>query len=254
MRIKIDFEIRNSPLKFKRDYRRYFISFIKKVYSHSILKRIHLKKEYRPYTFSVWFGKNWEMDENHIQVEKNLSLIFSSGDPEVITNFYNGAIELKKKDEPSLSFKGASLYISHISLLPYRKINSERILFKTMGVCVLNNPRASKKDFKKWYIIPTDDPSTFNECLSERTLERYQFITGRKDTYSLKLIPFYESSIREAIVEHYSEEDRKKGYVRGFRGVFWLEGEPEILRFVYDYGLGIRTGQGFGLLEIVRES
>jgi CRISPR-associated endoribonuclease Cas6 len=53
--------------------------------------------------------------------------------------------------------------------------------------------------------------------------------------------------MKEVLVKHYN------GYVRGFKGVFELSGSPEILQFVYDYGFGIRTGQGFGLLELVKE-
>ncbi|MGQ9618788.1 MAG: CRISPR-associated endoribonuclease Cas6 [Candidatus Aminicenantia bacterium] len=39
-------------------------------------------------------------------------------------------------------------------------------------------------------------------------------------------------------------------FIREHRWVFWLEGDKEILQFVYDYGLGVRTGQGFCMLEV----
>lgn len=31
-----------------------------------------------------------------------------------------------------------------------------------------------------------------------------------------------------------------------------MKGDPWVLQFLYDYGLGVRCGQGFGILEIVK--
>jgi len=57
---------------------------------------------------------------------------------------------------------------------------------------------------------------------------------------------FEPISIEEVLVKHYG------GYVRGFLGEFKLHTDnPEVLKFVYQYGLGVRTGQGFGYLEVV---
>jgi CRISPR-associated endoribonuclease Cas6 len=53
-------------------------------------------------------------------------------------------------------------------------------------------------------------------------------------------------STEEVLVKHYG------GYVRGFLGEFKLYTDnPEVLKFVYQYGLGVRTGQGFGYLEVI---
>jgi CRISPR-associated endoribonuclease Cas6 len=137
--------------------------------------------------------------------------------------------------------------ITDIKLIPQKKIYAEKIIFKSLGVLVLNNPEASRADFKKWYIIPTDNIVKFNECLSQRINSRYQFFTKKVGIHTIRLSLLNDSFIKETIVKHYG------GYIRGFRGIFQLEGSPEILQFVYDYGFGIRTGQGFGLLEVVKQ-
>ena len=128
----------------------------------------------------------------------------------------------------------------------------------------MSDPDVSVNDFHRWYILPTDNLDRFNQVLNQRTNTRYEFLTGKKGDFFLKLTPLneeqfkilklspvisknFETSIKETIVKHY------EGFVRGFRGVFWLEGEPEILQFIYDCGLGVRTGQGFGLLEILSQ-
>lgn len=247
MKIKVNLTT-ESPVNLNKDYRRNFISLIKRVFSKTeVENKLLNKKEYKPYVFSVWLGKDFEIDDKKIQTSNLLSFIFSSGDPVIITNFYNGILTLKGQNV-SIS-KDVNLTITDINLLPYRRINSNKVLFKTIGVSVLNNPETPKNDFKKWYIIPTDDIERFNQCLVQRTNSRYQFITNKAGVHKIKMVLPYdiENPIKETIVKHY------EGNVRGFRGTFWLEGNPEILQFIYDYGLGIRTGQGFGMLEIVKE-
>jgi CRISPR-associated endoribonuclease Cas6 len=52
--------------------------------------------------------------------------------------------------------------------------------------------------------------------------------------------------IKEVVV------DGVGGKVKGFKGKFYIVGKPEILQFLYDFGLGVRTGQGFGLIDVVK--
>lgn len=246
MRINISL-VSDSSTNLNIDYRRSFISLIKRAFGNTeISEKILSKKEYKPYTFSVWLGDKIEIEKEKIQTDKIITFLFSSGDPVIITNFYNGILPLKGK-KISLT-KDYIFTITNINLLPYRKINTNKVLFKTIGVSVLNDPESSKNDFKRWYIIPTDDLERFNQCLAQRTNSRYQFITNKAGVHKIKMVLPYETDnpIKETIVKHY------EGNVRGFRGIFWLEGSPEILQFVYDYGLGIRTGQGFGMLEIIK--
>ena len=119
------------------------------------------------------------------------------------------------------------------------EIKSEHGMFKTAGIC-------------------------FNRVFEERMNQKYEIIKGRKISARVRLIPledrekenlilqgvispfFGQESIREVYVKHYG------GVLRGFKGVFYLEGEPEMLQFVYDYGLGVKTGQGFGLIDILQ--
>ncbi|AEH23307.1 CRISPR-associated protein Cas6 [Thermodesulfobacterium geofontis OPF15] len=242
MKIKIIFESKEK-LSLDKDYRCHFISFLKKVFEKANLERIYQRKEYRPYTFSVWLGETFKIDEK-LHTDTKISFLFSSGDPVVITNFYNGVLKLKNE---RFKIIGENFEIKDINLLPYKKIKTNKAIFKTIGVCVLNNPQVQKKDFKSWYITPYDDLDKFNEILYQRTNDRFKYLTGRKDAHPIRLNLLENYPIKEVMVKHYN------GYVRGFKGVFELSGSPEILQFVYDYGFGIRTGQGFGLLELVKE-
>ena len=37
-----------------------------------------------------------------------------------------------------------------------------------------------------------------------------------------------------------------------FEGYFTLQGHPEDLKILYQAGMGLRTGQGFGMVEVVK--
>jgi len=242
MRIKVLFE-GTEVQTIDKDYRSYFISFLKMVFERSNLyHEVFSKKKYRPYAFSPYLGEDFRIEEDKIQIGKNLSILFASGDPVIITNFYNGVLKLKNE---GIKLWNKDIKVKDIELLPYRKIKSTRVLFKTMGICVLSDKRVSAKDFENFYIIPSDDLSRFNICLYERTNERFRYLTKNNEIHPIRIT--YLKEVKEVVVKHYN------GYVRGFKGIFEVEGSPEILQFVYDFGFGVRTGQGFGLLEILEE-
>ncbi|MEO0102002.1 MAG: CRISPR-associated endoribonuclease Cas6 [candidate division WOR-3 bacterium] len=263
MRLNVNFL---SPQVFSlpKDYRRYFISLLKKIFTQTgLYQNLYEEKKFKPYTFSAYLGEKFEIEEEKVQIGENLFLIFSSGDPIVLANFYNGLLEIKRKGE-EIPLGEKKVNIGEITLLPQRKINFPKVLFRTIGVSVLSNPEASAKEFKEWYLLPIDDLERFNNVLRERTKEKYKHLNGEEKEIKLTfqnlteeefrilktggLLPAnFEQPIKETVVEHYG------GYVRGFRGVFWLTGDPEILQFIYDYGFGVRTGQGFGCVEIITQ-
>ncbi|MEO0115375.1 MAG: CRISPR-associated endoribonuclease Cas6 [candidate division WOR-3 bacterium] len=262
MRIKVNFSPSVSFLV--RDYRRYFISFLKTIFtSQGIYDDLYDEKKAKPFSFSIWFGEDFRTDDEKITLGENLSLVFSSGDPRILAAFYNGTLDLKKKEE-EISLGEGKLVVQDISLLPHCKIFSNQVLFKTIGISVLTDPSASAKDFKQWYLLPTEDLAWFNKVLKERIKGRYKYLKNEDKEFNLEFKNLTDSEfqilkagcliglkfdkpIKETLVEHYD------GYVRGFRGVFWLSGESEILQFIYDYGFGVRTGQGFGLLDIITQ-
>ncbi|MCS7180282.1 MAG: CRISPR-associated endoribonuclease Cas6 [bacterium] len=248
MRVLINFSSKNEIKSFY-NLRSCFISFIKKTFevsNHLLYNILFEKKKAKPYVFSPYFGEEFKKEK----IGKNISMIFSTGDFSIISYFWNGLLYLKEKKLDFIEINGEKFFIKNVKLFPNKKINSNKVIFKTIGISVLTDPEKSADDFKNWYIIPEkENVERFNEVLKRRTEERIKFIIGvnRKINLKFSLTGEIENSVIETIIPHY------KGYIRGFRGLFFLEGEIEALQFLYDYGFGVRTGQGFGLLEIVKE-
>ncbi|MEM2742264.1 MAG: CRISPR-associated endoribonuclease Cas6 [candidate division WOR-3 bacterium] len=231
------------------ELRKPFISFLKKVFEKSdenYFNELFNSKKAKPYCFSPYFGKDFA--EKYIG--KNISLIFSTGNPDILIHFWNGILALKEDNSDYLSINGIKFYLRNLTLLPPKKINSTKAIFRTIGISVLTNPQQSAKDFENWYITPEQDNlDEFNEVLRKRTQERFLHIKGvnKEINLTFSLLQKPEKLVEKTIVPHYG------GYIKGFRGTFLLEGDPEILQFLYDFGLGVRTGQGFGLLKLVKE-
>jgi len=245
MRFKLFFKGELCPHSDK--IRKSFISFIKKVFksaSEEKYNALFSSKKVKPYCYSPFLGES--LEENIIG--PNISFIFSSGDYEIISSFWNGIIILSKEKNDHLEINGKRFNLSNILLLPNKDINSDRVIFKTIGVSILTDPFSSPADFKKWYIIPEkENMEKFNEVLKVRVKQRYKLIKGKEIEPDLKFSLIENYPIKETIIPLFN------GYLRGFRGYFLLEGNKKILKFLYDFGFGVRTGQGFGLLEIVKQ-
>lgn len=244
MRIFLNFSSQNE-VTIPLNIRTHFISFIKKTFENSdqfLYQSLFENKKTKPYVFSPYFGEEFEKGK----IGKKISIIFSSGDFSIISYFWNGLLYLKEKKEDFIRINGEKFLLENICLLPNKKITSNQVLFKTIGISILTDPEKKVSDFKNWYIIPEkENIERFNEVLRKRVGQRFKYLKGIERKTNLEFL-LTENQIVETLIPHYG------GYIRGFRGEFILKGDIEILQFLYDFGFGVRTGQGFGLLDIVK--
>jgi len=252
MRLKITMqnpeksEIYELPL----DYRRIFISFFKSCFKNTpIYNELYgEQKVWKPFAFSVKFSKIIEIksQQKTIVVKSPFEILFTSGDYNVIAHLVNGVLKLQTQ---SYKWKDIVLpQVSNIQVLKTPEINSKEIMFQTVGISILTNPFESAKNFENYFLIPPEDKQDkeklekFNQILNYRTCQKFEYFKNKKCPSELLFEPI---SIKSDRVFFYG------GYLRGFRGTFKLKGDLEILKFIYDYGFGVKTGQGFGVLKIV---
>jgi CRISPR-associated endoribonuclease Cas6 len=220
------------------DYRRRFISLLKRIFGESFDE-----ESVKPYTFAVYFGKQAKFEKDFIKVKEPIIFRFSTGDKKVAMAFYDGVVRLKKDfylhDFSPKAKEGAFYKIERI------EVEEEPLLgniFKTLSPIVVERKTMSKEP-KERYVVP-EEPD-FNEWLNENLRRRMSAILMRQPSFTrISLEPI---AVEEVLLKHYG------GYVRGFLGEFKLYVDnPEVLKFVYQYGLGVRTGQGFGYLEVIQ--
>lgn len=211
----------------KTEYRKAFLSLLKAISQNdSILSPIVLGEKFaKPYTFSAF-------------LKEDAVLILSSGDPQIFLRFFNAFMRSRNK---KFNVAGKVLTLKSLSLLPTYKTSSSN--YRILGAAVLTNPFEDRHAWDNYYITPSH--KDFEEICLERIKQRYNFITGRDFSYNLKISPVF---CRDVFIKHYGY------YIKAFTGIIRLEGDIEAIKFIYDYGLGVKTGQGFGLIsEIGRQ-
>ncbi len=233
MRVILTFS-RDEAITIPADYRRRFISLLKEalmdeypdLYKNGVIK---------PYTFAVVLNMGSKFSKEKVQNVRTVIFKFSTGSGDIFGSVLNFAIRMINKG-------GGISFGKDAPTFPLREINTKIETpkgkrFKTLSPIVVNNPSGNPKNPKEHFIIPRENG--YEERLFETLKERMEGITG-KTPYKLE---FKADKVKEVFVKHYG------GFVRGFVGSFEVEADPETLRFIYDYGLGIRTGQGFGMVD-----
>lgn len=235
MRFRVVLSSEKGKTKVALDYRSRFISLLK-----VILGKEHFKeKSTRPYTFAVYFGKNKPIKEGFIHEVERISFRFSRGDPLILMDFYNGIIRLMK-ERYTHEIGEVKFLVDSIKQEKEKELTG---YFKTLSPVVVSRLGCEKAENpKERYTIPWEED--FLPSLLSCVVLRFKEIKGYEP--KLKSVSFKPIQVKEQMIKHYG------GYLRGFVGDFylWFDNQ-EVLKFVYQYGLGLRTGQGFGYLEVM---
>ncbi|MGC9144461.1 CRISPR-associated endoribonuclease Cas6 [Hydrogenobaculum sp.] len=221
MRALIRFEAQNIA-SLPVDFRGGFIGFFKDIFGY----KNYVNMEFKPYVFSVYFGKEANIVKRHIENVRFINLRVSSEDDELVKFICDRTIELS---ESGKSFRFGNSYFYAFSI--------ELIEENIRNPFVALSPIVVSKD--KNYLTPFDEG--FEEALLESVEKRYEAIRGKKP--NLKNFSFIPKAVKTESVLHY------KGFIKCFRGEFLLEGNDDIIEFIYKNGLGYRTAQGFGFIE-----
>ncbi len=216
------------------DYRRGFLSLMKKAIEESTkpaLKRVfYSEHKLKPFTFSVYFPRLGKENQNGtLPVGDKAVLNFSTSSKELAAHLYNGF--LKVKEFPIFQ---NCLKFEKIQMRQNVIINSDTVIFKTISPILISNIGSSE-----WYILPGEEG--FLEGLKFSVEEMAKEFLGITEF----VFEFKPKFIKRKILRHYNM------HMSSFTGVFEIKSDPIILQMIYDAGLGVRRGQGFGMLDVV---
>lgn len=89
--------------------------------------------------------------------------------------------------------------------------------------------------------------SRFTEIARQNLLSKYQILYRElPQNQEFKVIPNGNQKHKFKIVANY-----KGTIIEGYNGIYWLKGNPELIRVAYETGLGSKNAQGFGCWEVV---
>jgi len=231
--MRINFELTLKKNELPVDYRKGFISIIKKALEledRILLARYYNSKTQKPFTFSVYFpglkGKSTNMD---FYVGEKAILNFSSNNPDLVIAISNGMRKIKSYP----LFYNEVTYVSS-NLYKNVKIKTGKVRFKTTSPFLVNMKGNNLK-----YLLPGEEG--FNEAFEFNLKTIAKNFLGINN-FEYKLTPVFW---RRNLVTHYNQT------MSGVKGEFILETKSEVLQLIYDIGFGVRRSQGFGMLEII---
>lgn len=262
MRIKVTFYAPKLPIL----YRNRFISLIKDALKSSDIsykeklypdKESNLSKVTKPFCFCVLMPAQKDGKKERIVIDSDfevedtvfyflennhISFLVSSSDYEFIVNLYNGLLENKFfrfSDDITLKLK-------NVIMLNEKKIKADSTTFKTFCPVLIETKEGKP-------ILPSDNIDAFNaefNAIHDRILKDIRGEGLKKE------LEFKPIKIKKQVVKHTLKGFREKTgkpymSLTCFEGTFRLKGDPSDLQMLYQIGIGLRTGQGFGMVEVV---
>ncbi|WGS65212.1 CRISPR-associated endoribonuclease Cas6 [Marinitoga aeolica] len=237
MRLKLylDYEELNLPIHYNHIIQAMILKYINnKEYAEFIHDKGYEygKRKYKMYTFSRIFGE-YEIKKNFVKYKNQGQLIISSADNQLMMYlmdqmFKNPIIEL-------LNQKIKITKIDYSSIIP-----SEELLVKTKSAITVYSTFEKDKKKKTYYYSPYE--TEFNELIKRNLINKYKAFYGKEpksDNFYIK-----QTKNPKEVISKY-----KNIIIKGWMGQFKLKGDPELLQFAYDSGIGSKNSIGFGCIE-----
>lgn len=237
MRLKLYMDLENK--EFPIQYRKNVISFIKlslSEYDEKYYKKFYNQKDniIKPYTFSV-FLRNPEFKEDEIILKnKQLEINFSIADYETSIILYNAFNQQKNK---KFHLNKNSWKLRNISMIFEKEIKSEELVIKFMSTLVVRK-RENNKDY--YYSYKDDEFLDTLKMNIKEQLKITDFPEKIVDNFNMEAV-----SAKKVIVKFYEKSIETSG------GIFKISGDINLLKYLYEAGIGSKHSCGFGMFQIL---
>ncbi len=197
------------------------------------------KRRFKLFTFSKFISDKQivKKENKRILLKNPITIYISSAINDVAKQWGD---KFLKKDIIKL-WKN-NLYLEEIEVLTKPEIKEEVIIKTLSPITVYRTKDRSGKKYTQYY---KPNEKEFNELIKLNIKRKYEIITGKKLTdFPFNIFPV--SEFKESL------ERFKNVFIKGIYGKFKIKTDPEILKTVYDAGLGAKNSLGFGMVEVVR--
>lgn len=233
-KMELHFDISNFPIT----YRLGILSYIKDKVRRSSEEFYHEffienEKETKPFTFSTYFT-NFKMKDKTIEAD-DLRVLISTSSEKLVFQLISGI------DNKVFNYKEAKIKLKDFKIHPMGKINNDKVWFTTCSPIFL-----SSKDEKPMMF---DNPY-FEKTLNIITNKIMQSNISRQLYKPLQIL--YNNLNLQVVKENFHMPNNSILHFNVNKGDFILGGDPRDLDYIYTNGLGLKTGVGFGMLELQR--
>lgn len=234
MRFKILLDVQCVP----QAYRMYLLSFIKEMIRKGDEELYHQlydgTKKPKPLTYSFYMNGFQFQEETEQYMMKHATLTFSTSDPHIGVAFFNGLSQTKSFQHPDYPFNITSKQIGREVA-----IKSPIVTFSILNALLIENK------LKKPLLIT--DP-TFEQELNIVTNKQFQALYGRSLYEPLQILGH---RLKKQVIKESNRYARGQTlFFTAQKGDLTLQGHPEDLQLIYQDGLGLKSAQCYGTLEV----
>ncbi len=133
----------------------------------------------------------------------------------------------------------------HLSEFTFTKktVSSDSVDIKMLSPLTLSTTYYEGERKKTRFLTPIDPD--FNDALNRNATSKYR-AAYHEDLGSEILLNTLDFNDKNKYVTKFNGI-----YINAWNGSFHLSGDPDVLSFLYDSGLGSRNSQGFGMFEVI---
>ena len=198
-------------------------------------------RRFKLFTFSRLEGQfKVERERKLIQFYPPFRLVISSAIEQFITDLAQTLISAE-----FLSLGKNVVEVSSITVVKDPQF-TDRLQVKMISPMVAYS--TENRDGRNFYRYYSPWEPRFSELVRENLKRKYLLIHGRQPEPEHFMI--YPNGNREQ--DFYRIIKFKGNPIKAWAGIYWLVGNPELIKVAYDTGLGSKNSQGLGCFEVVR--
>lgn len=238
MKFKLEFQLKENRLPI--DHVRCFVSFFKKSLQsvdETIYQELYESNtsQMKPYTFSLYLPQRQVVDGELHLGGTTLHLTFSCSDLPLAINFLNGFTEQKNEIFRLPNENEMTLVRFTTEMHPVLTESTMRVRFLSPLLVLKRDVENRKNYYLTW------DHEDFTAQLMTNLkwqLEAFDMDVTLAETFTLT--PIQPKRVGQRVFGQ---------LVLGNLGLYQMSGDPKLLQFLMEAGLGSRRSAGFGLFE-----
>lgn len=242
MRLKILLKSEKGKLKIPFNYNHILSAIIyNKIADLELANKLHESQSYKFFTFSQINIHDFKMlKDGFLSRNGTIDFLISSPDDYLIKSLVEGFL-----NELTIDFIGNKLIIQKVELLPVTEFDN-KINVKTLSPIISRTQKEVNGEMKIWDLSPGDH---FFKNLENNLINKYKKFNNIEETdKTIKICSEFNNVKRKRIS---IEKGDKKTYNRAYMMDLILEGDEDLIKFAYDAGIGEKSAQGFGMIELI---
>ncbi|MDK2906800.1 MAG: CRISPR-associated endoribonuclease Cas6 [Petrotoga sp.] len=198
-------------------------------------------RTFRFFTFSRLFGKIEYVKDGKIAFRSPANLRVGSPFEQFLVNLAKNLL-----NSESLFLGSARVFIKSISVPPLPDFSSGKVKVKALSPITVYSTLYSPEGKKKTYYYHPGEKE-FGELIVDNLQKKAAFFNINPEEFPVSFKPIKVNNKDMKLIYY------KDFVIKGWLGLYQLEGDPKLLKLAYSTGLGSKNSQGFGMIDVIQE-